>query len=383
MRRKVLTNGGKLLMREILNQSSDPAICRQLLKSVQEKAKEFHNKFGRKPAFMEVCGSHTMSLAKSGVKQSLKDYVDLISGPGCPVCVTDQASIDAMIALAEEDNRIICTFGDMMRVPGSKQTLMDAKIKGKDIRVLYSPIDAIKIATENPDKEVIFLGIGFETTIPLIALIVGEAEKKELTNFSVWMTTKLVEPILRYLLDTKEVNLDGFLLPGHVSIVLGKDSYQYLVDEYQISGVITGFEPAEMLSGLYKIIDLLVNETVDVVNNYPSVVTNEGNQHAKAWLGKYFTECDEAWRGIGTIHNSGLDLKSEYDRFNAKKRFSINLEEPRKTKCRCGEVIRGLITPDDCPLFAKACNPLNPIGPCMVSAEGSCAAHYQYMREIG
>lgn len=376
-------NGGKLLMKEILKQSADPAICRPLLEAVQEKAREFQMKFGRKPAFMEVCGSHTMSLAKSGVKQSLKAEVDLVSGPGCPVCVTEQLSIDAMIALAEEDKRIICTFGDMMRVPGSKQTLMDAKTNGRDIRVLYSPIDSIKIAAEHPDKDIIFLGIGFETTIPLIALLVGEAEKKGLTNYSVWMTTKLVEPILRYLLDTNEVNLDGFLLPGHVSIVLGKDSYQYLVDEYHISGVITGFEPAEMLSGLYKILDLLVNDTVDIVNNYPSVVTNEGNLHAKAWLDKYFMTCDEAWRGIGTIPHSGLDLKPEYDRFNAKKRFSIVLEEPKKTKCRCGEVIRGLITPDACPLFAKACNPLNPIGPCMVSTEGSCAAHYQYMREIG
>lgn len=370
-------------MREILKQSTDPAICKPLLTAVQEKAQEFHLKYGRNPAFMEVCGSHTMSLARSGVKQSLRGVVDLISGPGCPVCVTDQQSIDAMIALAEEDKRIICTFGDMMRVPGSKQTLMDAKIKGRDIRVLYSPMDSIKIALENPDKEVIFLGIGFETTIPLLALIVGEAVKKDVKNFSVWMTTKLVEPILRYLLDTKEVNLDGFLLPGHVSIVLGKNSYQYLVDEYDIPGVITGFEPAEMLSGLYKIIDLLINNEVDIINNYPAVVTNEGNIQAQKWLETYFMTCDEAWRGIGTIPNSGLDLKPEYERWNAKKRFSITLEEPRKTKCRCGEVIRGLITPDACPLFAKACNPLNPIGPCMVSTEGSCAAHYQYMREIG
>lgn len=369
-------------MREILKQSTDPDICKPLLEAVQIKAKEFQRKFGRKPAFMEVCGSHTMALAKSGVKQSLKAEINLVSGPGCPVCVTDQASIDAMIALAEEDGRIICTFGDMMRVPGSKQTLMDAKTKGRDIRVMYSPMDCIKIAAENPNKEIIFLGIGFETTIPLIALIVGEAEKKQLTNLSVWMTTKLVEPILRYLLNMKEVQLDGFMLPGHVAIVLGSDSFQYLADEYQTPGVITGFEPAEMLSGLYKIIDSFVNGRVEIINNYPAVVTNEGNLHAKAWLDKYFTTCDEAWRGIGVIPNSGLDLKPEYDQFNAKKRFSITLEEPRKTKCRCGEVIRGLITPDACPLFAKACNPLIPIGPCMVSTEGSCSAHYQYMREI-
>lgn len=370
-------------MREILKQSADPSICKPLLAAVQEKAKQFQSKFGHKPAFMEVCGSHTMSLARSGVKKSLLEDVDLVSGPGCPVCVTDQQSIDAMIALAEDDSRIICTFGDMMRVPGSKQSLMDAKIKGKDIRVLYSPIDAIKVAQENPDKEVIFLGIGFETTIPLIAVIVSEAERNNLDNFSVWMTTKLVEPILRYLLDTKEVNIDGFILPGHVSIVLGKDSYQYLINDYHVPGVITGFEPAEMISALYKIIDSLVNDEIEIINNYPSVVTNEGNVQAQFWLNKYFMECDEAWRGIGIIPKSGLDFKPEYNKFNAKKRFSVSLEEPRKTKCRCGEVIRGLITSDACPLFAKACHPLNPIGPCMVSNEGSCAAHYQYMREIG
>lgn len=369
-------------MREIQKLATDPSICKPLLNNVKEKAQIFYEKFGHKPAFMEVCGSHTMALAKSGIKQSLLNEVNLVSGPGCPVCVTEQQSIDAMIALAEDDQRIICTFGDMMRVPGSKFSLMDAKVAGKDIRVLYSPVDSIQVAVDNPDKEVVFLGIGFETTIPIIALLIGEAEKKGLSNFSIWMTTKLVEPILRYLLDTKQVNLDGFLLPGHVSMVIGENAYRYLVDEYRIPGVITGFEPAEILSGLYKILDVLVNDSVAIVNNYPSVVTKQGNLEALRWLDKYFIPCDEAWRGIGTIARSGLDLKQDYDHYNAKKRFSITLEEPRKTKCRCGEVIRGLISPDSCPLFAKACTPLKPIGPCMVSTEGSCAAHYQYMREM-
>lgn len=369
-------------MNEMVKQSADPVICKQLLIAVQEKAREYRDKFGHKPAFMEVCGSHTMALAKSGVKQALIDEIELISGPGCPVCVTDQQSIDAMIALAENEDRIICTFGDMMRVPGSNQSLMDAKINGKDIRVLYSPTEAIHIAEAHPHKEVVFLGIGFETTIPLITLLVREAEKRQLTNFSVWMTTKLVEPILRYLLDTKEVNLDGFLLPGHVSMVIGKDAYQYLVDEYHIPGVITGFETAEMLSGLYKIIDTLLNESAQIINNYPSVVSDKGNIHALTMLDTYLQTCDEAWRGIGMIKDSGLDLKPAYDFFNAKKRFTIKVEKPRKTKCRCGEIIRGLIVPEKCPLFAKACHPLHPIGPCMVSSEGSCAAQYQYMRGI-
>jgi len=368
-------------MLETLKQSSNAEICKPLMEAVIEKAKEFEQRFGRKPVFMEVCGSHTMALARTGVKHCLKDVVNLISGPGCPVCVTDQRSIDAMISLAEGQNRIICTFGDMMRVPGSKKTLLDSKISGKDIRVLYSPVDAVKVAQANPEKEVIFLGVGFETTIPILTLMVGEAEKLGLENFSIWMTTKMVEPVLRYLLDTAEVNLDGFLLPGHVSIVLGEDAYQYLVDEYHISGVITGFETAEMLAGIYKLIDLSLTGTVAIENNYPAVVSKRGNPVIHQWLNKYLNECDEAWRGMGVIPKSGLDLKPEYDKYNAKKRFKVEVGEPRQTKCRCGEVIRGIISPNQCPLFGKACHPVNPIGPCMVSAEGSCAAYYQYMRE--
>ena len=368
-------------MLELLKQSSNPEICRPLAEAVKAKAREFYKHNGRKPAFMEVCGSHTMALARSGVKQALMEDVNLISGPGCPVCVTDQKSIDAMIALADEEGRIICTFGDMMRVPGSNQSLMDAKTAGKDIRILYSPTDAIRIAEENPDKEVIFLGVGFETTIPILSLLIGEAHSRQLENFSVWMTTKLVEPILRHLLELGEIQLDGFLLPGHVSIVLGENSYSYLSDDYNISGVISGFEPAELLSGIYKLIDLANSNEAKIVNDHQSIVSKGGNIVAGQWMETYFTDCDEAWRGIGTIPDSGLDIKPEFEKYNAKKRFKVETGEPRKTKCRCGEVIRGLISPNECSLFGKACHPMNPIGPCMVSAEGSCSAFYQYMRE--
>jgi hydrogenase expression/formation protein HypD len=302
-------------------------------------------------------------------------------GPGCPVCVTDQRSIDAIIALADRDNRIICTFGDMMRVPGSDKTLLDSKIAGKDIRVLYSPVEAVSVAEDNPDKEVIFRGIGFETTIPILTIMVGEAEKRGINNFSIWMTTKLVEPVIRFLLDDGEVNLDGFLLPGHVSIVLGEESYKYLVEEYQISGVITGFETAELLNGIYKSIELALSGRVAIINNHPAIFSKTGNQVIHQWMDKYLITCDEAWRGIGVIPSSGLDLKPEYDHYNAKKRFTVEVGEPRKTKCRCGEVLRGLISPQECPLFGKACQPMNLVGPCMVSAEGSCAAYYQNMRE--
>ena len=364
-----------------LEQLSDPSLSRQSLDIVIEYAERFKELYGRLPIIMEVCGSHTMALAKTGIKARLKDHVKLIAGPGCPVCVTDQKSIDAMITLAEEPNRILCTFGDMMRVPGSKYSLMTAKTEGKDIRVVYSPLDSVKIAEENPQKEVIFLGIGFETTIPILALAVREAEKKKLTNYSIWMTTKLVAPVLRELLESNVVKLDGFLLPGHVSVVIGKNSFEFLAKEYDISGIITGFEPVELLSGIYKVLHLLLEKKVDIINDYSYMVKDTGNLEAQKFLEQYLEPNDEIWRGMGSIPNSGLVLKEKYSAFDAKKKFQVNVGEPRKTNCRCGEIIRGVITPEDCKLFNKGCTPINPIGPCMVSTEGTCSAHYQYMRE--
>lgn len=360
---------------------SEPTLIRELVEAVIDVAKRFKEEKGRVPVFMEVCGSHTMALAKTGIKTRLKDHIHLIAGPGCPVCVTEQKSIDAMIQLADEPNTILCTFGDMMRVPGSKSSLMKAKTEGKDIRVIYSPLDSVRIAEESPNKEVIFLGIGFETTIPILALSVRETERKKLTNYSIWMTTKLVEPVLRTLLDSGEVKLDGFLLPGNVSVVLGKESYDFLAEEYDMSGVITGFEPVELLSGIYKLLQLQLENKVTILNAYTHVVSDKGNEVAQHVMQHYLKKHDETWRGIGTIPNSGLDLKEEYARYDAKKKFAISIEEPRKTKCRCGEIVRGVITPEQCVLFNKGCTPTNPIGPCMVSTEGTCAAHYQFMRE--
>lgn len=361
---------------------SDPVLTRESVEAVIDLAKRFKEEKGRIPVFMEVCGSHTMALAKTGIKARLKDYVQLIAGPGCPVCVTDQKSIDAMIQLSEEPNTILCTFGDMMRVPGSKSTLMKAKTEGKDIRVVYSPLDSVHIAEENPDKEVIFLGIGFETTIPILALTVREAARKDLNNYSIWMATKLVEPVLRALLSSEEVKLDGFLLPGHVSVVLGKQSYRYLADEYTISGVITGFEPVELLSGIYKLLLLQLEKKVKIINDYTYVVSDKGNVVVQSLLEEYLEAHDEAWRGMGTISNSGLVLKEQYAQYDAKKKFNILVGKPRVTKCRCGEIVRGLITPEECVLFNKSCTPTHPIGPCMVSTEGTCAAHFQFMREV-
>lgn len=369
-------------MLEMLELSSDPQLSKILLAKVKEIAEEYKKKYTRLPAIMEVCGSHTMALARTGLKKELKEHVRLISGPGCPVCVTDQESIDAMIELANGENRIICTFGDMMRVPGTVSSLIDAKTAGKDIRVVYAPVDAVQIAKNNPNKEVVFLGIGFETTIPVLTVALKHADEENVRNFSMWITTKLVEPILRALLEAGEVKVDGFLLPGHVSIVLGRDSYQYLADQYHVPGVISGFQSVEMLNSIYKLITILLSGTPQIVNAHKSIVTDEGNVVAQELMEKYLMPCDEAWRGIGIIKNSGLDIRPKYSYLNAKERFKITAQEPRKTKCRCGEIIRGLITPEECSLFNKACTPLNPIGPCMVSSEGTCAAYFQYMREV-
>ncbi|MCE7790850.1 hydrogenase formation protein HypD [Salipaludibacillus sp. CUR1] len=360
---------------------SHPELTRRLADAVAKSAETFIKREGRMPAVMEVCGSHTMAFAKSGIKTRLRDYVRLIAGPGCPVCVTDQKAIDAMIRLSEKNNVILCSFGDMMRVPGSGSSLLQAKTNGSDIRVIYSPSDSIQIAEDHPDKEVIFLGIGFETTIPALVAAVREAEKKGLTNFSIWMTTKLVAPVLRALLQSGEVELDGFLLPGHVSIVTGKQSYRFLNDDYQIPGVITGFEPVQLLSGLLKLLNQLHEGRTGIINDYTYVVNEAGNFTAQHYMETYLTRADEEWRGIGEIRGSGLVLREKYARFDAKKKFNVLPAVPKKTKCRCGDIIRGVITPEECVLFNKACTPSKPVGPCMVSSEGTCAAHYHFMRE--
>lgn len=366
-------------MREVLNKLNNKALAHELLAKVRHQAGDFQQKFKRIPAFMEVCGTHTHMIAKNGVRAAVAGEVKLISGPGCPVCVTAQTAIDAMISLTKIDNAIICTFGDMIRVPGSKgQTLQKAKSAGKDVRIVYNPQEAVTIAKNNPDKEVIFLGVGFETTIPLLAATIETAVNLNLQNYSLWLNVKLLEPICRHLLEDEEIKLDGFILPGHVSIVTGGDFYSFLCDEYNVSGVISGFETAEVLSSLSYLLNMKLNNDANIVNNYKFIVTNKGNDLAKAMIEKYFTHVDEEWRGIGIIPKSGMVCKEAYKCFDAKVKFSIDIPEAIPTKCRCGLVIQGKIVPSECPLFAKSCTPRNPIGPCMVSSEGSCAAYYNF-----
>ncbi|MBE3562995.1 MAG: hydrogenase formation protein HypD [Hydrogenibacillus schlegelii] len=364
-----------------LARAKDPVLARRLLDRVKDLAERFIARHGRPAAIMEVCGSHTHALAETGIKDALRGAVRLISGPGCPVCVTDQAEIDAMIALAEGQGRIIATFGDMLRVPGSSGSLMKAKVeKGADVRVVYSPSDAVRIAAEHPDREVIFLGVGFETTIPILAAAVAEAEVLGLRNFSLWMSTNLVEPVMRHLLESGEVRIDGFLLPGHVATVIGRQGFLFLAEEYRKPGVIAGFEVNELLSSLYLLLELLLAGRAEVLNNYPSVVREDGNPAARRLMERYFVRVDQPWREMGVIPQSGMDFREAYARFDAKRKFPVRVGKPKPTACRCGEVVRGLIEPDACPLFGRACTPEHAIGPCMVSSEGACAAHYKYLR---
>lgn len=344
---------------------------------IQEKASQFEKENGRKPIIMEVCGSHTVALAKLGLKQRLQDCVRFISGPGCPVCVTDQSTIDYMIHIADKnEDTIVCTFGDMMRVPGSNGSLADKKAEGRDIRVIYSPLEIIPIAMENKDKEVVMLGIGFETTIPSILAAVKQAKDKNLTNVKVFLSAKRIEPILQKLLHDPDLKIDGFLLPGHVAMILGEDYFSFLED-YNIPGIISGFQLDEMITSVYEFIKQLCEGKGKVYNNYPSIVSKAGNIHAQALLDEMLEPCDEVWRGLGLIESSGYRFREKYKSFGKELDSSLNIKV-KKTACRCGEILVGKIEAEQCPLFAKACTPVNPIGPCMVSHEGSCAAAYQY-----
>lgn len=329
---------------------------------------------------MEVCGSHTMSIARYGIRQILPENVRLISGPGCPVCVTDAAYIDAAIELAERGIHI-ATFGDMLKVPGSSRTLADARGAGGKVHVCYSPLDAVKLAKESPDEEVVFLGIGFETTVPPVISIIKKAKAEKLTNISVLTAFKLVPPALEALASDRDVAINGFLLPAHVSAIIGADAYSDFVEKYKIPSVIAGFEPLDILLGIKGLLEQLIENKAELVNQYARVVRKQGNRIALNLIHDLLEPADASWRGIGTIPKSGLALRKEFSDFDASKKYNISTEggEP-DLRCRCGDVLKGIILPDECPLFNKECTPLFPVGPCMVSSEGSCAAYYKYSR---
>lgn len=330
---------------------------------------------------MEVCGTHTVSIARSGLKQMLPPQIQLLSGPGCPVCVTAQGDIDAAIALARIPGVTILTFGDMIRVPGSESSLQMEHACGRDIRILYSPYDALHIAMENPEQQVVFLAVGFETTMPLIAATIRSAAQQRITNLSFFLMGKLLPPALRALCKQGITRIDGFLLPGHVTAILGIEPLQFLATEFGRPGVVAGFQPEEILLALAILVQRIGAGEIGVEIAYRSVVRPEGNRTAKALLKEVFQPTDVTWRGLGLIPDSGLAFQSSYTNFDARKRFSLQeFVSKDPDGCLCGEILRGRFTSKDCPLFDHACTPETPIGPCMVSSEGSCAAAYRYER---
>ena len=355
-----------------IDEFRDPALARQLVAQIRREAT-------RPVRLMEFCGGHTHAIFHFGLRQLLEGKVALSSGPGCPVCVTAAADLDRAIALADVPGVVLATFGDMIRVPGSQGTLQDARAHGADVRVVYSPLDALKIAHQHPNRKVVFLGVGFETTAPGIAAALVQAQQEELTNFSVLSLHKLTPPAMRAILDAGEVALDGIIGPGHVSAVIGSDAWQFLPEDYAIPCAVAGFEPLDLLGAIAALVQATVNEEPAVINTYGRGVRAEGNPVAQQLLERVFEVGPAAWRGFGEIPASGLTLSAAFADFDAARRFPMKLPTtPEPTACRCGEVLRGVIAPTDCALFRRVCTPRNPVGPCMVSAEGACAAYYKY-----
>ena len=335
----------------------------------------------REIRLMEVCGTHTMSIAEAGIKSMLPKEIRLLSGPGCPVCVTPPQVIDAVLDLSMEKDILLTSYGDMLRVPGSRpgDSLMRRKALGAKVETVYSPVDAVELALQNPDKQVVFLGVGFETTAPGTAAAVLTAKEKGAKNFTLWSMLKLVEPALRTLIKMDGFNVDGFLCPGHVATIIGARGFAFLPEEYGLPAVIAGFEPEDILLAVYRLLRQLADKTPKLENEYTRAVSPEGNVLAQKILAECFSPRADVWRGLGRIEASGLGLSAELADFDAEKRFGVTYGEAEPpTACRCGEVITGRLAPAGCPLFGKVCTPEDPVGPCMVSSEGACAAAYKY-----
>ena len=330
-------------------------------------------------AIMEVCGTHTVAIAKNALRDLLPDTVRLISGPGCPVCVTDNSDIDRYLYLAAQPNVITATFGDMIRVPGTDKDLQTLRAEGADVRIVYSTQDALELARQNPNKEVVFLGIGFETTVPTVAVSLVTAKKEGIKNYSVLSMHKVVPPVLKLLAEDDELVVDAFLDPGHVCAIIGIEPIEFMAKEYGKPGVVTGFEALDILEAIVMLLRQRAEGRSEIEIQYNRVAKAEGNPHAKLIVERVFEPVDASWRGIGLIPQSGLGIRDEFAAWDAAEKFSLPLFHSKETPgCRCGEVLKGRIYPTQCPLFARHCTPMKPVGPCMVSSEGSCAAYYRY-----
>jgi hydrogenase expression/formation protein HypD len=346
---------------------------------VRKLAQRIANHSSQQIRLMEFCGGHTHAIMRYGIRQLVPKTVEMRSGPGCPVCVTATTDLDKAIALSHLPGVIITTFGDMVRVPGSYSSLQKAKAEGADIRIVYSSTDAVEIAKINPKKSVIFIGIGFETTAPTIAASIIKAKREELANFYVLSLLKLTPPVMKALLDLGEVRLDGIVGPGHVCVITGSYPYEFIPKNYGVAYVISGFEPLDILLCVDKLVEQIETGQQKVEIAYRRGVKPQGNKNALELMDEVFEIDGANWRGLGTVPQSGLKIRREYERFDADRAFSVNLKPVREPKgCRCGDILRGVAMPPECKLFAKVCTPENPIGPCMVSSEGACAAYYQY-----
>lgn len=360
-------------MEEELKAFRDPVLARGLIESIQKLA----------PAggatLMEVCGTHTVAIARNGIRNLMPEGCRLASGPGCPVCVTSNADIDTVIALSRVPDVIIATFGDMTRVPGSTSSLLAEQAAGRSVQIVYSPLDALTLAQANPDKQVVFVGVGFETTTPLVAMAIKRARAMGLSNFSVFAAHKNMPGALEAIVSDPSLKVDALILPGHVSTIIGAEPYRFLAQKYGIPGVITGFEPVDVLQGIAMIMRQLHEGRADIEIAYARGVMPEGNPVALAAIDEVFETCTATWRGLGPIEGSGYRIRPEFAQFDAVRRFQPVVEPTVEPKgCRCGDVLRGIMAPNECPLFRKVCTPENPVGPCMVSSEGSCAAYYRY-----
>lgn len=351
----------------------DPELARGLIHSIEKWAPE-------QATLMEVCGTHTVAIARNGLRTMMPEGIRLASGPGCPVCVTSNKDIDTVIALSRVPGVTIATFGDMTRVPGSTSSLLKEQAQGRSINIVYSPLDALTLAKENPDEQIVFVGVGFETTTPLVAMAIKRAKAMGLKNFSVFVAHKNMPGALETIVADPDLKIDALILPGHVSTIIGVKPYEFLAQKYGIPGVITGFEPVDVLQGIAMIMRQLHEGRAEIEIAYSRGVMKEGNPVALAAIEEVFETVDATWRGLGVIPGSGYAIRDEYKEFDAFARFSPEVEPTQEPKgCRCGDVLRGIMAPNECPLFRKVCTPENPIGPCMVSSEGSCAAYFRYL----
>lgn len=352
----------------------DPGLCKGLVSRIEAILA------GREMRFMEVCGTHTVSIFQSGLRSLLPENLIHVSGPGCPVCVTHDSEVGLFLQVARKENAILATFGDLLRVPGPDgASLKKARSEGADIRVVYSPLEALELASDNPDREVVFPGIGFETTAPLTAAAIQLAHARKLKNFSVLSLHKLVPPAIKAILENPTCAIDTFLLPGHVATITGLAPFAFICGDYGKPASVGGFEALDILLALLKLAESFVNERADLSNSYQRAVNNDGNPAARTRMNEVFETVDSNWRGLGLIAAGGLKLREKYEAFDAFRKLDLEKVETKAIPgCQCGSVLMGHISPRQCPLFGKACTPANPVGPCMVSTEGSCAAAFKY-----